>query len=212
MWGGAGVRRAAGRVVVIGCRLLAWGRSCRVCSLVSWSVYPFHCISFRGRFSILGSAISGRSRHIIHLIISSGHHLIHSFAPFFSPSFDTGGGAFSCLPFRGLCGSVILTVYRVAAASRHLSPSRCLLSSGRFALPVLSSSAPCIVLASPSVVCRGLISSSPRSSPRSLDTAGGERSVPVLACLCGDVILVVEECLDCPLTECAFAPRGYLPL
>lgn len=38
--------------------------------------------------------------------------------------------------------------------------------------------------------------------------------VPIIlfACLCGDVILVVEECLDCPLTECAFALRGYLPL
>ena len=34
----------------------------------------------------------------------------------------------------------------------------------------------------------------------------------LLACLRGDAVIVIEECLDCPLAECAFAPRGYLPL
>lgn len=40
------------------------------------------------------------------------------------------------------------------------------------------------------------------------------RLVPLvlLAFLLGDAAIVVEECLDRPLPECAFAPWGYLPL
>ena len=34
----------------------------------------------------------------------------------------------------------------------------------------------------------------------------------LLACLRGDVVIVIEECLDSPLAECVFAPRGYLSL
>lgn len=137
MWGGAGVGRAARRVGVGEGRLLAWGRSCRVCSLVSWFVYPFHCISFWGQFFDVGRAISVRSRllawltFLIHLIpvISS----ISS--PRLSPRPSTwmaGRFLFACR-FAGRCGSVVLAAYRLAV-SHHFHVSL-LLPSGRFALP-----------------------------------------------------------------------------
>lgn len=115
-----------------------------------------------------------RSRCLPHLI-----HLIR-LAPLFSPSFDTGGRAFSCLSFCGRCGSVVLAVCRAAAS--HRFPVSLLLPSGRFALPVRR----------PRVSCAYFVSSSCRSrrsyhliAPRhvlSIRRAGSvERAVPVLA-------------------------------
>lgn len=159
---------------------------------------PISCVSVRS------CAFSSRSRMCVELL-KTARVIIHpcpapfhpvissnSIAPFLSPSCDTGGGAcsFACrlvvLPFCGRC---------VVGSSLSPIGLRCLVVSSVSVLSpavpvVLSRSSPralwvsCLPRAASS--CRsqwGL--SSHRLSPRSPDTAGGERSVPVACGACG---------------------------
>ena len=118
---------------------------------VSWSVYPFHCISFRGQFSISGRAISVRSRllawltFLIHLIpvISS----ISSPRP--SPRLATrvaGRSLFACrfevgaarssLPSIGLCRLIVFP-FRCYCPRVGSPCPLAVLGSGYCACPVL---------------------------------------------------------------------------